>query len=68
MTTLPVGLSFVHHDGRRYLATELLMHVPASYLRELHTASLATDQDIWSEVARRWPKLAATIIAEVACI
>jgi hypothetical protein len=57
------ALSLVEHDGRMYDLAGLIRHLSPQELRELDAAAPRSGQALWDEVVRRWPALAAEIVA-----
>ena len=55
----------VEHDGRVYDLAELLRHLSPAELRQVGETAPRSGQALWDEVVRRWPALAAEIMAGV---
>ena len=55
----------VEHDGRVYDLAELLRHLSPAELRQVGETAPRSCQALWDEVVRRWPALAAEIMAGV---
>ena len=60
-TAVPV----VDHDGRLYPLHTLLTQIPEDYRLELQDEAPRSGQEAWDTVTRRWPALAACIVAGV---
>ena len=58
-------LSVVEHDGRAYDLAALIRHLSYAELREIGQSVPRSGQALWDEVVRRWPALAAEIVAGV---
>jgi hypothetical protein len=57
------AVALIEHDGRMYDLAALLHHLSPQEMREIDAAAPRSGQDLWDEVARRWPALAAEIVA-----
>ena len=57
--------ALVEHDGRLHLLADLLRCLGPRHLQEVEAALPRTAQATWDEVVRRWPALAAEIVASV---
>ena len=55
--------TLVDHDGRSYVLGELIRHLSPAELREIGGTAPRSAQAPWDEVVRRWPALAAEIVA-----
>lgn len=55
----------MEHDGQLHLLPDLLRCLGARHLREIEATLPKTAQATWDEVIRRWPALAAEIVASV---
>ena len=53
----------VEHDGRTYSLADLIRHLSAAELREVGSTAPRSAQGLWDEVVRRWPALAAEVVA-----
>ena len=64
---LPLEHAFalVEHDGCMYDLGALVRHLSPLEVQELGEAAPRSGQEMWDEVARRWPMLAAEIVAGV---
>lgn len=60
-TAVPV----VDHDGRLYPLHTLLTQIPDAHRLELQDEVPRSGQEAWDTVTRRWPALAACIVAGV---
>ncbi len=60
--------SVVEHDGRAYDLAALVRHLSPAELREIGQAVPRSGQELWDEVVRRWPALAAEIVAGVGAL
>ena len=65
----PIGIregvhrDLVDHDGRLYRLDELLAQLPPARAADLDAAAPRTGQETWDTICRRWPVLAASIVA-----
>jgi hemin uptake protein HemP len=57
------AVALIEHDGRLYDLAALLQHLSPQEMREIDAAAPRPGQELWAEVARRWPALAAEIVA-----
>ncbi len=55
----------VEHDGQPRLLADLMRCLGPRHLREIEASLPRTAQATWDEVVRRWPALAAEIVASV---
>ena len=55
----------VEHDGQMHLLADLMRCLGAKHLREIDASLPMTAQATWDEVVRRWPALAAEIVAGI---
>ena len=58
-------ITVVDHDGRLYLLDALLAQLPDPHRLELQDEAPRSGQEVWDTVTRRWPALAACIVAGV---
>ena len=57
--------SVIDHDGRPYKLTDLIRHLSPAELQEVVATAPRSGQALWDEVVRRWPALAAEIVAGI---
>ena len=57
--------SIIDHDGRPYKLADLIRHLSPAELRQVGETAPRTGQALWDEVVRRWPALAAEIVAGI---
>jgi hypothetical protein len=57
------ALALVEHDGRMYDLADLIRQLSREEMREIGAAAPRSGQELWDEVVRRWPALAAEIAA-----
>jgi hypothetical protein len=57
------ALAVVEHDGRMYDLADLIRQLSREEMREIGAAAPRSGQKLWDEVVRRWPALAAEIVA-----
>ena len=55
--------TLIDHDGRTYDLADLVRHLLHAERRDVGSAAPHTAQALWDEVVRRWPALAAEIVA-----
>jgi hypothetical protein len=55
----------IEHDGRVYNLTGLIRHLSPQEMRDVDATAPRSGQAVWDEVVRRWPALAAEIVAGV---
>jgi hypothetical protein len=56
-------LALIEHDGRMYDLASLVEHLSLQEAQEIGAAAPRSGQDMWDAVVRRWPSLAAEIVA-----
>ena len=56
-------LVLIEHDGRMYDLTPLVQQLSPGELQAISEAAPRSGQEMWDEVVRRWPALAAEIVA-----
>ncbi len=59
------ALAAVEHDGRAYDLAGLIRHLSPKELREIGDTAPRSGQELWDQVVRHWPALAAEIVAGV---
>jgi hypothetical protein len=56
-------LALIEHDGRLYDLAYLVEHLSPAEIQEISASAPRSSQQMWDEVVRRWPALAAEIVA-----
>ena len=56
-------LALNEHDGRMYDLAPLVQQLSPAELQEISEAAPRSSQEMWDAVVRRWPALAAEIVA-----
>ena len=56
-------LALIEHDGRMYDLAALIQQLSPQEVQEITAAAPRSGQEMWDEVVRRWPALAAEIVA-----
>ena len=56
-------LALIEHDGRMYDLVPLVQQLSPAELQEIGEAAPRSSQEMWDAVVRRWPALAAEIVA-----
>ena len=62
------ALAVVDHGGQAYDLAALIRHLSPAELREIGQTVPRSGQALWDEVVRRWPALAAEIVAGVGAL
>ena len=57
--------TLVDHDGGVYPVGDLIWHLSPAELKAVGETAPRSAQELWDEVVRRWPALAAEIVAGV---
>ncbi len=60
---LRVTPALIEHDGRMYDLAPLVQRLSPLEVQEITAAAPRSGQEMWDEVIRRWPALAAEIVA-----
>ena len=58
-------IAMVDHDGRLYDLAALIRHLSPDELRQVGATAPRSGQELWDEVVRHWPALAAEIASAV---
>jgi hypothetical protein len=57
------ALDLIEHDGRMYCLVALIRNLSPTEMQEIDATAPRSGQELWDEVVRRWPALAAEIMA-----
>ena len=58
------AFALIEHDGRLYDLAALIQQLSPREVQEITAAAPRSGQEMWDEVVRRWPALAAEIVAD----
>jgi len=61
--TLEHELALIEHGGRLYNLAALVQHLSPLEIQEIGATAPRSGQEMWDAVVRRWPALAAEIVA-----
>jgi hypothetical protein len=56
-------LALIEHDGRMYDLASLVQQLSPQEVQDIGAAAPRSGQEMWDAIVRRWPALAAEIVA-----